>query len=385
MVVIASTLSVFLALFYWVLMGSYRKGWKAIPVVPENKGEARVLVSVVIPARNEEQNITRCLDAIYQQNYHKDFFEVIVVDDHSTDNTPQTVLNFKTNTHWEQLQLLELKNIPNQRYKKAAITEAIKQAKGEIIVTTDADCVMGSEWLTQTIGYFSQTNAALVSGAVVFNWDEKLYSPIKNFFLKIQQLEFAGLVGIGGAALQLKFPNMCNGANLAYRKEIFEEVGGYMGNDNLLSGDDEFLMHKVFSRYPQQVHFNKNPKTVVKTPPSYTWGQFLGQRMRWVSKSTKYSDKRITAVLATAYLFNLTILINFIAAFFYPAFWGVFFVQVLAKVGIEYLFYGLILNFFSLKPLQKLIIPAQPFHILYVLAIGILGNFGSYNWKGRKQ
>lgn len=383
--VIISSIVIFLTLFYMVLMAAYRKGWKAIPVLPDNTAGENEFVTVVIPARNEEQNIIRCLNAIYAQTYSKTFFEVIVVDDHSTDATPQAVITYKANKNWDNLSLIELSNIPNQRYKKAAITEAIKQAKGDIIITTDADCTMSAEWLQGMVDYFTQTNALLVSGAVVFAWDEKQFSPIANFLLKIQQLEFAGLVGIGGAALQLKFPNMCNGANLAYKKQVFEEVGGYRGNDNLLSGDDEFLMHKIFSRYPQQVHFNKNHKTVVKTPPTYTLGEFLAQRMRWVSKSTKYSDKRITLVLALAYLFNLLVLVNFVGMFFYAPLGYLFLGQLLGKTLIEYYLYGDILNFFRLKPLQMLIVPAQPFHILYVLAIGILGNFGSYNWKGRKQ
>jgi cellulose synthase/poly-beta-1,6-N-acetylglucosamine synthase-like glycosyltransferase len=381
MVLIISCVSGLLAVFYVVMMNAYRKGWKSIPQSSTDTIDKPVFVSVIIPARNEEKNITQVLQCLQNQNYPKTRFEIIVADDHSDDATVQLAASFGL----DNLRVIELSKIPGKRYKKAAITEAVKQAKGDIIITTDADCTMGAGWLSSYVSFFGQNKAALVSGPVLFNWDEKKHSPITNFFLKIQQLEFAGLVGIGGAALQLKFPNMCNGANMSYRKEVFNEVGGYLGNDNLLSGDDEFLMHKVFNLYPQQVHFLKNADAVVKTPPSFSLGEFLGQRMRWVSKSTKYSDKRITAVLAMAYLFNLSILINYISAFFCPALLWVFLLQLAAKVGIEYLFYGLVLNFFNTKPLQKLILPAQPFHIVYVLMIGILGNFGSYNWKGRKQ
>lgn len=385
MVVTISILSILLTLFYMVLMGYYRWGWNSIVITKPKDGLVLTPVTVIIPARNEAQNITHCLQALYQQNYFKLGYEVIMVDDHSTDNTADIVRKFAAENNWESLQVLELKNIPNKRYKKAAITEAIKQATGEIIVTTDADCIMGQEWLTEIVKFFDHHEAALVSGAVVFDWDKSEYNTFTNFFLNIQQLEFAGLVGIGGAALQLKFPNMCNGANMAYRKEIFEEVGGYMGNDNLLSGDDEFLMHKVFSKYPKDVFFLKNEKTAVKTPPTITLKDFIGQRMRWVSKSTKYSDKRITAVLTMAYLFNLSMLLNLVLGFINPIYFGVLAGQIVAKSAIEYWFYTSVLQYFSLKHLLKFILPAQPFHILYVLLIGILGNFGSYNWKGRTQ
>lgn len=385
MVVIISIISILLTLFYIVLIGYYRKGWDSIVITKPSDKLALTPVTIIIPARNEENTITNCLQAIYHQSYLKLSFEVIVVDDHSTDNTTEVVKNFATENSWEGLQLIELKNIPNKRYKKAAITEAIKQAKGEIIITTDADCTMGQKWLAEIVKFFNHHEAALVSGAVIFDWGSEKQNAITNFFLKIQQLEFSGLVGIGGAALQLKFPNMCNGANMAYRKEIFEEVGGYMGNDNLLSGDDEFLMHKVYSKYPEDVFFLKNEKTVVKTPPTFTLKDFIGQRMRWVSKSTKYSDKRITVVLAMAYFFNLSMFINLVLGFINPIYFGVLVGQLIVKSAIEYWFYSSVLQYFGLKQLLRLIIPAQPFHILYVLLIGILGNFGSFNWKGRTQ
>jgi cellulose synthase/poly-beta-1,6-N-acetylglucosamine synthase-like glycosyltransferase len=237
---------------------------------------------------------------------------------------------------------------------------------------------MGTKWLSSIITFVQVNNAALVSGPVVF-------SSQKSFFHKILQLEFAGLVGIGAAALRLKSPNMCNGANLAYRKDTFNEVGGYTGNDNLPSGDDEFLMHKVFAKYPERVFFLKNRDAVVETPTPATFSEFLNQRMRWVSKSTQYSDKKITLLLALAYLFNLSILVNGVLAFANILFLYVFIIQVVVKVFSEYLFYGGILEFFNLKSLRAYILPAQPFHIAYVLVIGILGNFGKYSWKGRKQ
>ncbi len=386
MVLISGSIAKILTLFYLILMGYYRWGWNKIKQ-PNNSESTlpNTPVSIIIPTRNEEKNIIQCLTAIYKQTYSKKNVEVIVVDDYSTDTTTQVVNSFKEKKEWTQLQLLELRDTSNERYKKAAITAGIKQAKGELILTTDADCTMGHEWLTEVVKFFKQTNAVLVSGAVVFDWDKKKQNILSHFFLQIQQLEFAGLVGIGGAALQLKFPNMCNGANMAYKKEVFDEVGGYIGNDNLLSGDDEFLMHKVFSKYPKQVHFLKNKKTIVKTPPAFTFKAFMAQRMRWVSKSTKYSDKRITAVLAMAYLFNLSIVVNGFLGFINPLIWWVAIGQLVFKIFVEYWFYATVLKYFNLKHLLKYIIAAQPFHILYVLIIGILGNFGSYSWKGRTQ
>lgn len=385
MVTVISILSFLLSCFYLVLMGYYRWGWGKILVVFAKEKLSLTPVTIIIPARNEADAIENCLQSIYNQSYLKVSYEVIVVDDHSTDGTADVVRKFAKEKDWEALQVLELNKIPNQRYKKAAITEAIKLAKGEIIVTTDADCTMDSEWLAELVNFINHNEAVLVSGAVVFDWGKSTRNSFSNFLLHIQQLEFAGLVGIGGAALQLGIPNMCNGANLAYKKEVFEEVGGYKGNEDILSGDDMFLMHKVYERYPEQVFFLKQKEAVVKTPPSFNLSEFISQRMRWVSKSTKYTDKKITAVLATAYLYNLSIVVNFIMGFINPIFWWLALGQLAAKILTEVWFYGPVLSFFKKKKMLWLLVPAQPFHILYVLVIGILGNFGSYNWKGRTQ
>jgi len=375
--VIMLNASAFLTLFYLGLMGVYRRGWKRLRVSENNiAANPEIFVSIIIPARNEEKNIENLLNALLHQDYPRSNYEIIVVDDHSEDRTAEIIKLLSAEN--PSIRLVEMSKTKGKRYKKAAITEGIKVSKGEIVVTTDADCVMGNHWLSTVVAFFGATNAALVSGPVVF-------STQKSFFHKILQLEFAGLVGIGAAALRLKSPNMCNGANLAYRKDIFNEVDGYTGNDNLPSGDDEFLMHKVFEKYPESVFFLKNREAVVETPPPATFGEFLNQRMRWVSKSTQYSDKKITLLLALAYLFNLSMLVNGLLAFTNILFLYVFIIQVAAKVCIEYLLYGGILEFFNLKSLKKYIIAAQPFHIAYVLAIGILGNFGKYSWKGRKQ
>lgn len=384
MLITISVISAALTLFYIWLMLYYRKGWKATPLFDKTY-EPQKKVTVIVPARNEEGNIHICLEHLHRQTYPRHLFEVIVVDDHSTDATFSSTEKFKRDVAWNDLQILLLAKIPGKRYKKAAITEAIKIAQGEIIITTDADCTMDKYWLSTIVSFFEHTGAAFVSAPVMFAVDRKLLRFQTNFFLHWQQLEFAGLVGIGAAALQNKFPNMCNGANIAYRRQVFDEVGGYTGNDGLLSGDDEFLMHKIFTRYPDKVFFLKSPQAIVRTAPAFYFKEFMAQRMRWVSKSTKYSDKRITLVLSLAYLFNLSIVISLVAGVFCSEYLWLFAGQIAAKVLAEYFFYSDILRFFRLQKRNRIIIPAQPFHILYVLAIGILGNFVKYNWKGRTQ
>ena len=204
------------------------------------------------------------------------------------------------------------------------------------------------------------------------------------FFDLAQSLEFMGLVGIGAASLALNTPNMCNGANLAYKKEAFYEVNGFEGNDDLASGDDEFLMHKMFNKWPDKVLFLKNNEAIVYTKPETSLKAFIQQRKRWVSKSRKYSNSRITLVLIGAWIFHLLLLFNWIAGFFAPIYFIVFLVAFALKVGSEFAFLNGVTTFFNQRKALSVLIPAGFAYIFYVLFIGIYGNFGGYQWKGRK-
>jgi cellulose synthase/poly-beta-1,6-N-acetylglucosamine synthase-like glycosyltransferase len=262
-------------------------------------------------------------------------------------------------------------------FKKAAIQKGIEWSKYEWIITTDADCSRGKEWLSTIAAFILSRQPVLVSAPVSFNYD---YS----FFQKVQALEFSGLIAIGAACIQNGRPILCNGANLIYKKEAFYAVNGFTGIDGIASGDDEMLMHKIHEQFPAGVHFLKSRAAIVRTSPCLSMAEFIRQRKRWVSKSRKYSNKKITLILSLSYLFNLCILACIIAGLFMPALL-VFVPVILAlKILTEYMFYRKTLPFFGETALLKWCVPASIAHIFYVLFIGIYGNFGSYKWKGRK-
>lgn len=177
---------------------------------------------------------------------------------------------------------------------------------------------------------------------------------------------------------------MCNGANLAYRRDVFEEVNGFKGIDTIASGDDMLLMHKIWKRYPQRIAYLKSEQTIVKTMAAPTWKAFINQRIRWASKATYYDDTRIFAVLLLVYLFNLSFLVLLIAAFtnncyLYALliFWGF-------KTLIEYPFIKSVAQFFNKQSRLKYFFLFQPLHIGYTILAGFLGSFGRYEWKGRQ-
>lgn len=363
-----------LSLFYFLLMLYYASGWRRIEKFSDVAGQPKTLISVIIPARNEELNIARCIEDLLQQNYPEELFEIIVVDDHSTDRTAEIVKQYPQ-VCLIQLNLSEEKATP---YKKKAITTGVSMASGNLIATTDADCRRGKDWMKTLVAYYEKSGMKFISAPVVMQPDSMVFS-------QFQSLEFAGLIGIGAAAIKQGSPNMCNGANLAFEKKAFNDVGGYLDNDHLPSGDDEFLMHKFNICFGGCVGFLKSEAAIVYTKPCQTLAEFFQQRRRWVSKSTHYIDKNITLVLSLCYLFNFSIFFNLIVSLFSPFMFKIALLQLIVKVLGEGFLLWQVTGFFKLNRLRWWLLPEQLFHIVYVIIIGLWGNIGPYKWKGRSS
>ncbi|MCW3090185.1 MAG: N-acetylglucosaminyltransferase [Ferruginibacter sp.] len=361
---------------YAVLIIYYRQSWTSIPTfTPAENVNPLTKISVIIPARNEEENIAACLNSILNQTYPAHLFEVLVIDDHSTDNTGAIILQYRD----QNVKLVSLKDfIPIgeiNSYKKKAIEIAIQQSTGQLIVTTDADCHVPPGWLQNIAACYQQNDAAFIAMPVG-------YDSTNNFLAIFQALDFMTLQGITGAAVEKKVHSMCNGANLAYEKKAFMEVGGFKGIDNIASGDDMLLMHKIFKVFPKRVFFLKSEEVIVYTTPVNTLKGFFNQRIRWASKADKYEDKRIFGVLLLVYFFNVWILVLGILSIFYPLV-GYFIAVLTAKTIIELLFLYPVARFFNQRKLLWWFPLAQPFHVVYTVIAGWLGKFGKYTWKER--
>ena len=177
---------------------------------------------------------------------------------------------------------------------------------------------------------------------------------------------------------------MCNGANLAYEKKVFYEVNGFEGIDNIASGDDMLLMHKIQKLYPEKISYLKSPFAIVQTQPARTIKGFISQRIRWASKADKYPDIKITVVLFLVYLFNAWLFLIAISSIFYSQIIYLFLGLLMTKIIVELFFIYPVTSFFKKQKLLWWFIPSQPFHIFYTLLAGWLGKFGSYTWKERK-
>jgi cellulose synthase/poly-beta-1,6-N-acetylglucosamine synthase-like glycosyltransferase len=344
-------------------------------------------ISVIIPARNEAENIKNCLDSIINQSYPKHLFEILVIDDHSTDNTADIILSYSS----QNVKLISLKDfVPPaaiNSYKKKAIEIAVQQSTGELIVTTDADCFVPQNWLQTIAAFYEEENPAFIVMPVAIDCSFR-------FIEMFQAVDFMTLQGITGAAVYKKMHSMCNGANLAYTKKAFVQVNGFAGIDTIASGDDMLLMHKIYKQYPDGIAYLKSKEVIVHTAPVKTIGEFFNQRIRWASKADKYDDKRIFAVLLLVYLFNCLLLVLPIFALINNIQYSIFNVQcstfgawlllLLLKTITELLFLFPVAKFFNKLSLLWLFPLMQPFHILYTVIAGWLGKFGSYKWKDRK-
>ncbi|MEO6812919.1 MAG: glycosyltransferase [Ginsengibacter sp.] len=345
-------------------------------------------ISIIIAARNEENNIGNCIQSILNQTYPQNKFELIIINDHSTDNTVEVINSFrKENIHVINLQDFTGNNVLNS-YKKKSIETALQFAKGELIVTTDADCIVPEKWIETLVSFYKEKSPVFVAMPVVFLSPGQVklgVKPLLKRLLKIfQSLDFMTLQGIAGASVYKKFHSMCNGANLAYEKKVFYEVNGFEGIDEIASGDDMLLMHKIQKAYPDKILFLKSTDVIVQTQPAATMKDFMNQRIRWASKADKYTDKKITAVLLLVYLLNAWIFILTIFSFFFTKAFYLFLISIVVKTIVELFFVFPVAKFFEKKRLLWWFAPAEPFHILYTLIAGWLGKFGSYQWKGRK-
>ena len=362
-----------------VLIENYRRWFlKVKPFSPSPKILPSTSFTIIIPARNEEDQIYNCLQSVLAQNYPHHLFEVIVADDYSTDNTAGIIQSLQK--QHSNLHLLQLEKILPDRqlnsYKKKAIELGIEQAHGDWIVTTDADCTVTKNWLLNLDSFIQKNNSVFVAAPVKFI--------NRGSFISIFQcLDFISLQGITAASVYHGFHTMCNGANLAYSKKVFYEVNGFKGIDNIASGDDMLLMHKIYVRFQKQVHFLFSQESIVKTLPMETWKDFINQRIRWASKADKFEDKRIFSVLVFIYLFNLSFFIIPFAAIWYKNIAYYWLATIAAKTLIDMRFMVPAARFFKEEKLLWWFPLMQPFHIIYTIVAGWLGRFGKYTWKGR--
>jgi len=373
LIAIHSIISLICTGIYLSVLAYLIRGWALLKTPVSSAKAPATKVTILIAARNEEEKIHLTIEDILAQDYPAELFELIIADDHSTDRTSEIISSY-ADRGVRLLQLWDDKALNS--YKKRAITETIKLANGDFLVCTDADCRMGPQWLSSIVNYFETNDLVMISSPVA-------YFEEKNLFERMQTLEFSYLIGIGAAFIGNNRASTCNGANFAYRKDIFYEVGGFKGIDDLASGDDELLLQKVAEKYPGKIGFLKKREAVVYTHAKHTLQEFLQQRRRWASKSVKYKDKKVVGFVVGIWLFNLSMLVNALLGFVDVYFLKLLLVQFVLKTIFEAIFLIPINVFFKRLTTVWLLLLISPVHIIYFVYVGIMGNSKRYDWKGR--
>ncbi len=360
---------------YGIVMLYLVVGWNKIPVYEQPKQAVPVQVSILIPARNEQANLSGLVADLEQQQYPTDAYEVIVIDDSSTDGTLELAHKLAVKAKCT-IKVLSLKGT-GLYSKKQALTKGIEAAKGDLIITTDADCRVGTQWLTALTDAYKATHADLLCGPVILTGEPTV-------FTEMQSIEFASLIGTGGVCIFNGWPAMGNGANLAFTKAAYLAAGGYEGTYHIASGDDEHLMQKVSARGGKIV-FVKNKKAVVTSGVKPDLSSFVEQRKRWASK-WRYNKDVKTVILALAvFAFHSFILLSMLAALtgFMPVY--LFACIFMIKAVSEGVFLRIVTNSLGRRFSISAFLVLQFLHSLYIVYIGLLVNVKkTYIWKERE-
>jgi len=350
-------------------------GWRRLKR-PEGAGNPRLYFSVIIPVRDEVKYVAGLIRCLEVQTYPKQNFEVIFVDDNSKDGTYPKLLEL-SRINDLKIKVIQLPDEEDNSisHKKAAITLGIQEATGDIILMTDADVEMGKNWIQDYARKFSSSDIQFISGPVMMKEG--------RFFGELQSIEFASLIGVGGAMLYYRKPVMCNGANLAYRREAFFEVGGYEDNRHVISGDDEFLMYKISKRYPAGTIFMKSKQSTVTVKPVSRFSEFYNQRRRWSGKWKQHPNLRSKVLALYIFMVHCTFLASIALGILGEIPSPVFLFLWISKIITEYIFLLVIYTFFSRRLKIFPFLMCSLLYSFYAVTFGILSNFGGYVWKGR--
>ena len=344
---------------------------------PESGSPPLSPVSVVIPARDEEENIVACLESLKRQDYAEGLFEVIVVNDFSDDHTRDRVNQFRENNPGFPLVLMNTNDPGGSGSKKKALETGIVAANNDLILTTDADTRHSPSWISAMAGEYERSHAKMLLGPVFFHHSR---GPAGWF----QELEFLGIMGITAGAAMSGNPVMGNGANLGFTKTAFQEAGRYEGNEHFLSGDDQFLLMKFRKRYGKQaIQFVFDRKAIITAKAETSLTGFMNQRLRWVSKSRGYTDPGVWIAAFLTFFLNSLLLAGVLAGIFYTP----LLMPVLVLFGIKCLGDIVLMfrmaSFFGKYRVLWFFPAGEVLNLVYVPLTGLLGNIIPSVWKGR--
>jgi cellulose synthase/poly-beta-1,6-N-acetylglucosamine synthase-like glycosyltransferase len=344
------------------------KNFKTIATDP------KTTFSIIIPFRNEAEHLPQLLDSLSKLNYPKALFELLFIDDASEDHSGQLLTKWRLENGLFQTTVLDNLRLSGSP-KKDAISRAIPIIANEWIITTDADCIVNENWLRTLDNYIQQNQVSMLVGAVTYHEN-------KSFLHRFQQLDLMSLQGVTIGSFGLNKSFMCNGANFAYTKELFDQINGFKGNEKIASGDDVFLLQKAMATHAAEIHYLKSDANIVRTMPLNNWKSLFHQRVRWASKTTAYQNDYAEALAMSVFFGNLSWLVLFVFTLLQLLSWTHFLIVFAIKFIVD-----LVLLLQSHRFLNKgrFLLPVLSGFIypFFSTAVALHSLMGNYEWKGR--
>lgn len=337
--------------------------------IPKNK------FSIIVPFRNEAKNLPLLLHSFSEIAYPKTLFEIILVNDASSDNYIPIIEAFKIKNPTINYTLINNTNITNSP-KKEALTTAIKISKFNWIVTTDADCNVQKNWLNLFNQTIEDKNALFIAAPVKFKYEA-------TFLHHFQNLNFISLLGSTIGSFGIKKPIMCNGANLCYNKATFFELNGFEGNEAITSGDDIFLLEKIAQKSSEKVCYLKANEAIVATSSEKNWSQFFNQQLRWASKTTTYNNWFSKFVGLIVFIENLLVIILGVSSLFISEYWMYFIIVFISKILLDFILIFKTANFFNSPKWLHYYLIISVIYSAFIVLIALSTLFKNYQWKDR--
>jgi len=363
-----------LVLIYAVTLWQLTAGYRKIRSFEAGTIQPKTHFSIVVAFRNEAENLPRLLQSMEQLNYPLELFEVILVDDDSSDGSERIVYQWRMNHGLYHVTLLE--NIRRSGSpKKDAIARAIPIAVGCWILTTDADCSLPKEWLSTLDAYIQKHQPEMIAAPV-------MYEKARGFLGQFQQLDLASLQAVTIGSFGFGLPFMANAANLGYTKKLYNDLGGFEGSLHQPGGDDVFLLQKAAQKFPEKVHYLKAKQAIVQTQTEKSWAQLLNQRIRWAAKASNYTSLFGRDLALMTFAANLALLLAVVLGYLGWISFEMTAALWLIKIVTDYFMTAPTHRFLTGKTMW-LWLPASLIYPLFSTVVALASFTGTYRWKGR--
>lgn len=366
--------------YTWLIRHIYWKWTDIEPwLIPRNYKPTKK-ISIVVAARNEEKNIESCITSLVNQSYPTQLIEIIIVDDFSDDRTPHLIRKMGLDNNIQLLQLSEIfPDFEGPAFKKKAIATGIAHSSGEIILTTDADCVVPRHWAAAMISSMEDQKINFITGPIRL-------SPYETWLEKFQAIEMLAMNAITAYGIRSGKILLSNGANMAYKRELFNQLNGFDQVDGIASGDDVLFLQKVYKKHPDTIGYCKSHMAFVDTHPVHTLRDLSHQRIRWASKYNSFTSPWIKATMAGILFYCLLIILFILLSILINKYYLLgFIILIFFKGRIDYWFLKSITREFQQPELIKSFLTSFIFYPLQIIWIGLVSIFKkNYIWKGRK-